>query len=844
MNCKVERDGSRDSKRDSESVANAFRRWGYLQAQVDSFDRLPHFPHEEIDSLSGDEAERYRKIYCGSVGVEFMHIPFPERTRWLAERLEAEAAEFDRHYIQSRLMKAELFEKFLHTRYVGAKRFSLEGCAALIPLLDGVIAQAGELGFKMVLIGMSHRGRLTAMHLIAQAEASKLFAGFEDAGAKEVLGSGDVKYHRGATGTYKTPTGKELHVRLASNPSHLEAVNPIVLGRTRGEQERRGDTERHGQVLAVILHGDAAFAGQGITAECLNFAELEGFDIGGAVNIVVNNLIGFTATSPKLHSSRFATSVALRLPIPIFHVNAEDPDAVARVAKLAMDYKQTFLSEIVIDLIGFRRFGHNEADDPSVTSPTLYKRISSHPLLYKTYAARIGMSEEEVKAAEREYLDFLEEELKVGRAIKKHPSYFTIPDYWKPYLTSSHNRVSEVDTGVAAETLRAVADRLAVTPEGFTLHPKMKKLFDDRSKMYAGEKNLDWGAAEVLCYGSLLWQGHHVRLVGQDSCRGTFNHRQAVFYDHNTGAPYIPLNNLGVNLGVNLTGEQARFSIYDSMLSEAASLGFEYGYSRQHPEGLICWEAQFGDFVNGAQIIIDQFICAAEDKWGLLSGLTMLLPHGYEGMGPEHSSARVERFLQLAAEDNIQVCQPSTAAQYYHLLRRQVLRKWRKPLVVFTPKSMLRLPASSSPIAEFTSGRYRNVLPDTEYFQDAETVLLCSGKISHELRKERRRIGQQDTAILTIEQFYPFPELELKEAVSCYPNLHSITWVQEEPANMGALTYIKPKLEAMFGVRKISTVKRSASASPATGSHKAHDMEQHALVQLALSGHLGTACTL
>lgn len=816
----------------SGDIASSFRRWGHLQAKIDPFGLIPPFAHPELNLSSSDEVDFYRERYCGSTSYEFAHMHFPDRVKWLAERIEGDREALEPGFIFKRLLAAEVFEKFMHTRFVGSKRFSLEGCAALIPLLDAIIGRAADQGFEQVIIGMSHRGRLTALHLVVNLPASKIFASFEDAGAREILGGGDVKYHRGATGLYTTEQRKNIVVRMTSNPSHLEAINPVVLGRVRGEQVRLGDDTSQSRVLAVLIHGDAAFAGQGIAAETLNFAGLEGFSIGGTINIVVNNLIGFTAVPSAYNSARYATSVAMRIPVPIFHVNAEEPDEVVRVGLLAQDYRHKFKSEVVIDLIGYRRYGHNEADDPTVTSPVLYSKIALRELLYKNYAERHGIDRECVQAEETALFQRFDDELKVGRDMTTHPVYYRVSDYWLNYAGGAYKTEYEVDTAVSSEKLQILGESLVSVPSGFSVHPKLKRVLEDRVLMAKGEKLLDWGGAEAFAFASLISEGTSVRLVGQDSRRGTFSHRHAVLYDYLTGEPHCPL--------ARLNGDgRARFDVYDSMLSEAAALGFEYGYSRQYPEALVCWEAQFGDFVNGAQIIIDQFIAAGEDKWGLLSGLVMLLPHGYEGMGPEHSSARIERFLQLAAEDNIQICQPSTAAQYFHVLRRQALRKWRKPLVLFTPKSMLRLPASCSPREELVSGHFHNILCDLPEYSQAEHLLFCTGKVAHDLRKERKSLNISDVAILTIEQLYPFPEEEFRQIRKLYPRSTTATWVQEEPANMGALFYMKPKLEEVFGYRHVSTAKRSASASPATGSPKAHQMEHAALMNLAFAARWG-----
>lgn len=807
-------------------VQDVFRRWGYLQANIDSFGRLEPFPHEELAAQKGKDADKLRSIYCGSIGVEFMHMPFPKRTDWIAAEMEREPAKVDQPRVLKRILAAEAFERFIHTRYVGSKRFSLEGLAALIPLLDSIIDQAAETGFETVLIGMSHRGRLTTLYTITNVPAQGIFSCFEDVDPKSLFGSGDVKYHRGATGIYQTSKGREVKVHLASNPSHLEAVNPVIVGRTRAKQERMGDSARK-KALAILIHGDAAFAGQGIVAETLNLADVNGFTIGGTVNIVVNNLIGFTAPFTSTSSSRFMTDVAKRLPIPIWHVNAEDPDAVVRVGEMAMKYRAEFSSEVVIDLLGYRRYGHNEGDDPTFTSPVLYDRLKNQPYLFQAYAKQIGLSEAELKQLEESEIEKLNRDLEVARQATKQPTFFTPAEYWNGYFGGAYEKRFEVPTNVSREEVATVAERLTTVPKDFTVHPKLAKLLEQRAEMARGERPVDWGMAETLAYATLVNNGTPVRITGQDSRRGTFSHRHAVLVDAKNGTDYSPL--------ANIHPKQGSFQVYDTILSEAACVGFEYGYSREFPEALVCWEAQFGDFVNGAQILIDQYLTAAEDKWGLLSGLVLLLPHGYEGQGPEHSSARIERFLQLAGEDNIQVCQPSTSAQHFHLLRRQALRKWRKPLIVATPKSMLRLPASCSSIESFVSGRFENVIGDEAQYENAERLLVCSGKIVHELRSEREKRGEKDVAIITLEQLYPFPEEDFAEVLDRFPNMKSITWVQEEPANMGALSYVRPFIEQFADIGSVSAVRRSVSASPATGSLKAHELEQKALVKLAFA---------
>jgi 2-oxoglutarate dehydrogenase E1 component len=818
-----------------EQVWNAFRRWGYLEAKLDPLGHwLYPLSHPEL-RLSGPAAERARQVYCGSVGVEFMHIPDPERRAWIANQMESASASADRPRILERLVRAELFEQVLQARYIGTKRFSLEGVTALIPLLDQILHSAIAHGARTVLLGMSHRGRLNVMQQIVGRPAAEIFANFEDADPRSVLGGGDVKYHFGSTGNYRGYDGRAVDIHLVSNPSHLEAVDPVVLGRTRAKQARMTpftpDSSAAAdefesaweKVLAILIHGDAAFAGQGILAETLNLAGLRGFEVGGTIHILGNNLLGFTAVPAEIQSSRFASDVAKRLPIPILHVNGEDPDAVIRVAAMALEYRYAFGTDVVVDLIGYRRHGHSEVDDPSISQPVLYEIIKRHPPLHEIYAKRIGMDSAPLVARTREeYEAALSEAKKLG----KRPVMRDLPDYWLPFQGGCYKPEYEVETALDGGSLGQITETLVRPPEGFHLHPKIKRLLDERLAMGSGKRPVDYGMAEALAFASLVRNRIPVRLSGQDSKRGTFNQRHAAWIDTENEREYIPL--------CHVAPDQARFEVYNSELSEAAVMGFEYGYSRDCPEGLTLWEAQFGDFANGAQIIIDQFVTAGEDKWKLLSGLVLLLPHGFEGQGPEHSSARIERYLQLAAEDNIQIAQPSTAAQYFHLLRRQALRKWRKPLIVFTPKSMLRYPDALSPLADFSRPHFANVLPDAAA-PNAGRVLVATGKIAHELRAERKRRKDERTAIIALEQLYPFPEAELKAALEQHGEAREIVWVQEEPANMGALWYVLPRLRRLARPQPVRSVKRSASASPATGSTKAHELEQKTLLALAFA---------
>jgi 2-oxoglutarate dehydrogenase E1 component len=804
-----------------ERIFDLFRRWGYLEADLDPLGFLRPWNHPDL-RIDGDIGRQARHYYCGSIGADFMHIADPERRRWIQERMESDPEPVEQRHVLDLLIRADLFEQVLQQRYLGTKRFSLEGVTALIPLVDEILEEAGERGAVELVLGMSHRGRLNVLVHVAQRAPEEVFAGFEDVDPRSVLGSGDVKYHMGATGEYVTRSGARVHIHLVSNPSHLEAVDPVTVGRTRAKQDRSGEGGR-AKFLPLLVHGDAAFAGQGVWAETLNYSGVDGYNVGGTIHIIVNNLIGFTTVPGELHSSPFAADLAKRQPIPIFHVNGEDVDAVVRVGRMALDYRYTFGSDVVIDLIGYRRHGHSEVDDPTITQPLLYKAIKEHPPLWQIYAgdlehadtdSMVGQARSEFEAAQK----------KAGTLTKK-PSLRELPGYWSAFKGGRYKPEYAVNTGLSADELADITRALTSYPEEFHIHPKVKKLLEQRSEMGSGKRAVDFGMAEALAFGSLVKHGVPVRLSGQDSRRGTFNQRHSVLLDIENEIEYVPLE--------HVASDQARCDIYNSTLSEAGVLGFEYGYSRDYPEALVLWEAQFGDFANVAQAIIDQFVSSGEDKWNLLSGVVLLLPHGYEGQGPEHSSARIERFLQLAARDNFQICQPSNAAQYFHLLRRQALRKWRKPLVVFTPKSMLRHPEASSPINEFTRDSFLNVLPDSEV-SNAERILLCTGKIGHELKIERKKRKDRSTAIVFVDQMYPFPEAELSVEFERHPAAE-IVWVQEEPANMGALSYMLPRLRRIAGQRHVLSVKRSASASPATGSAKAHEMEQKTLLELAFS---------
>lgn len=806
-----------------ERVFDLFRRWGYLQSDLDPLGHFPRIDYSEL-KISGPDADRAREIYCGTFGAEFMHIADPERRQWIIDHLEAAPPEVNREAILKNLVEADIFEQMLQTLYIGTKRFSLEGNTSLIPLMEEILSGAANYGAQECVMAMSHRGRLTAVCNTVGRDASDIYGGFEDVDPRSTLGGGDVKYHQGATG-YREFNGKRIRIHLVSNPSHLEAVDPVALGRVRAKQTRRG-AEGKRQTLPVIMHGDSAFAGQGIWAETLNMSYLQAYDVGGTINIIVNNLLGFTTNPVEYASGRFASDLAKRLPIPIFHVNAEDPEAVVRVGRLALEYRYQFGSDVLIDLIGYRRHGHSEIDDPTITQPIVYAKIKAHPPLYEIYAKRLGI---DVAAQVAESKERYQQAKVDAKALTKKPMLYKLPEYWHSFIGGKWSPDHEIDTGVAPEELTRLGQKLGEFPADFHIHPKVATLLKQRQEMAAGKRPIDYGMAEALAFASLVTSGVRIRMSGQDSRRGTFNHRHSYLIDIENESEYMPLQ--------HLSPDQAPIEIYNSELSEAAVLGYEYGFSRDFPEALTLWEAQFGDFANGAQIVIDQFISAGEEKWGLLSGLVLLLPHGYEGQGPEHSSARIERYLQLCARHNMQVCQPSSAAQFFHLLRRQALRNWRKPLICFTPKSMLRHPDAASDLAALSASRFSTIVKDTHVTPSEVTrILLCTGKIGHDLEAERKRLQNTSTAILFLDQLYPFPEHDILTALEPYKNAHELVWVQEEPSNMGAHSFIKPRLRRLLGEKlPVRSIKRQAAASPATGSAKAHQLEQHTLVSWAFN---------
>ncbi|MCG6893359.1 MAG: 2-oxoglutarate dehydrogenase E1 component [Desulfobacteraceae bacterium] len=773
-----------------------------------------------------------KETYCRSVGVEYLHLQDPEERRWLQERMEANRnrAELNaeqRRRILYKLQQSAIFEQFLNKKYVAVTRFSLEGGDALIPMLDAVADHATANGCGEIVLGMAHRGRLNVQTHILERPYEHIFSEFEHCyDPDSLVGAGDVKYHNGYLADVETAGGRPLRMYLVNNPSHLEAVGPVVEGIARARQDLLGEDRRQ-KVLPLLLHGDAAFAGQGVVFETLNLSQLSGYRTGGTVHVVINNQIGYTTLPDDARSTRYATDVAKMLMVPVFHVHGEDPEAAVHVARLAVEYRMAFGKDVVIDLVCYRRYGHNEGDEPYFTQPQMYERIRQRPSLHRMYTDRL-VEEGVVDGQEAQ-----QTEKAIGGRIEEaydeiHDSACAFPEAnfyesWEKIGGTYDHR--PLETGVDRDRLVRLGRCLNTVPESFHLYQKLKGLLEKRASAVEKGEALDWGNAESLCFASLLTEKIPIRLSGQDSARGTFSQRHSVLVDTETGETYTPLN--------HLEEDQALYEVRNSPLSEYAVLGFEYGVSLVRPEMLTLWEAQFGDFVNNAQAILDLFIASGQSKWQRLSGLTLLLPHGYEGLGPEHSSARPERFLQLCAEDNIQVCYPSTPAQYYHLLRRQVLRDFRKPLVVLTPKSLLRNPKAVSSLEDLGSGRFGEVLPDGQAPENPKRVLLCSGKIFYELLQRREEVEEKETAIVRVEQFYPFPETQLEETLSTFSKVKEWAWVQEEPENMGAWRFMRPRLEDLLQSR-LSYVGRPAAASPATGFPVKYKQQQKSILETAL----------
>ncbi len=782
-----------------------------------------------------DALERLQTTYCRSIGVQFMHIDDYEVREWLQERMETslnrlELSRTEQLRILTKLTDAVVFEDFIQKKYVGVKSFSLQGAESLIPLLDLAVEKAGNQGVDEIVFGMAHRGRLNVLTNIIGKPARHVFREFDDADAKEYLGRGDVKYHLGYSYDIVTSSGKNIHMSLSFNPSHLEFVSPVVMGRVRAKQDRFGDHARR-RGLGIVIHGDAAFIGEGVVQETLNMSELEGYRVGGMLHIILNNQVGFTTAPEQGRSTTYASDVAKMLHSPIFHVNGEDPEAVAQVVSLAMDFREKYQRDVVIDMYCYRRFGHNESDEPTFTQPLMYEAIRKRQSVRESYLERL-LSLGEIDKAEADQIEaarrnFLEQELEAARAPDYQLSYQAFQGIWGAYQGGPDTQVAEVPTSADANKLIDLLEKLTTLSENFTVNPKVKRILSYRADMATAERPLDWASAEALAFASLATEGHRVRMSGQDVERGTFSHRHAVLTDVSNGEKYMPLQ--------HLSSDQAPVDIINSPLSEIAVIGFEYGYSLDWPEGLVLWEAQFGDFVNAGQVLIDQFISSGEDKWRRLSALVMLLPHGFEGQGPEHSSARLERFLQLCAEDNMQVMNLTTPAQYFHALRRQVLRPWRKPLIIMSPKSLLRHPSAVSSLTELSEGSFQKVLPDTLNPTKVQRILLCSGKLYYELLSKRIEEKRQDIAIIRLEQLYPMPEAELAQALAPYAKHIPVLWVQEEPQNMGAWWYLRAHWGFLMFERSFMGVARRVSASPATGSSGSHRLEQQQLLEQAFT---------
>ncbi|HXI55377.1 MAG TPA: 2-oxoglutarate dehydrogenase E1 component [Polyangia bacterium] len=790
-----------------------------------------------------DLVQLLRETYCRHIGVELAHLHDIELRTWLQNRMEStrnrlELSHDERCRLLEKVTDAEVFEQFLHKKFLGAKRFSLEGAESLIPLLDRLIERAARSDVTEIVIGMAHRGRLNVLANVLEKPAAQIFAEFMDKHGED--SGGDVKYHLGHSHDRVFGSGSDahrVHLSLSFNPSHLEWVNTVVQGRVRAKQDRLNDAERS-RCLPLLIHGDAAFAGQGIVAEAFNLSELDGYRVGGTVHIVVNNQIGFTTSPNNSYSTTYATDVARMLQIPIFHVNGEDPEAVSQVVDLALDFRQRFHRDALIEMWCYRKYGHNEGDEPAFTQPIMYRTIAAKQSVRLAFvqafaqrppaegASSITAAAADALAAKKR--EMLDHELEKADKLQVLPPRQTnFAGAWSKVKGGADNTVPQVPTAVPVQTIQAVGRVLTELPPGFSPHPKLKDIIDARAEMAAGQKPINWGMGEALAFGTLLEEGVRVRFTGQDVRRGTFSHRHAVFIDNENGREYTPLTQ------IRGKQKQGSFEIRDSPLSEAGVLGFDYGYSLDMPDGLTLWEAQFGDFVNGAQVIIDQFLVSSEVKWNRVSGLVLLLPHGMEGQGPEHSSARLERFLTMAVNDNIQVCNLTTPAQYFHVLRRQVLRPYRKPLVIMSPKSLLRHPAAASQLSEFTHGRFQHIIPDVTVKNPSKVrrVLLCTGKVYYDLTAEREERGYDDVAIVRVEQLYPLQIDELLEMLSVYPEGTPLVWVQEEPRNMGGWVYMNRELPGFLsGSFTWSCVSRPLSASPAVGSLGRHKKEQARLL--------------
>lgn len=815
--------------------------WGLSEADLDRRFSTYSLAGSNDQTLR-DIMERLRNTYCGAISAQFMHIDDLEVRQWLQKRMEESQNRLtlsrdQQIRILTRLTDAVIFEEFIRRKFVGAKSFSLEGAESLIPLLDLAIEKAAQQGVESVVMAMAHRGRLNVLANIIGKSPQDIFREFEDIDPELYRGGGDVKYHLGYYNDYTTSSGSKVHLALCFNPSHLEFVNPVALGLTRAKQDRGADFE-HEHSMALLIHGDAAFIGEGIVQETLNLSQLPGFSVGGTVHVVINNQIGFTTPPEQSRSTTYATDIAKMLQIPIFHVNGEQPEAVAQVIDLALEFRAAFHRDVVIDMYCYRRWGHNEGDEPAFTQPLLYRWIENHKTVRDAYLEQLLKLNEitqaeadEIAARRRENLEYA---LSLARREDFVPRPKVLGDVWKAYHGGPELMDDDMETGVPQPWLCSILQRLTELPEGFHLHHKLKKMIEARRQMAAGAHPLDWSAAEALAYASLAVDGYRIRLSGQDSIRGTFSHRHAAFYDTENGHAYFPLQ--------NLSSEQMPVEIINSPLCEAGVLGFEYGYSLGYPDALVLWEAQFGDFANAAQVIIDQFIVSAEEKWRHLSGIVLLLPHGFEGQGPEHSSARVERFLRLGHDENVQVVVPSTPAQFFHVLRRQAIGYWKKPLVCLTPKSLLRHPACVSPLEDLTRGRYQRVIADPNFAtpgaaRQPSRVLLCSGKIYYELLDLRNQ-HHPDVAIVRLEQYHPLPQSQLKAVLDPFADETPVVWVQEEPRNMSVWLSLKMKFgDRLFGRFPFTEVARPESATPATGSACCYRLEQKELHARAFGEH-------
>ncbi|HMJ07988.1 MAG TPA: multifunctional oxoglutarate decarboxylase/oxoglutarate dehydrogenase thiamine pyrophosphate-binding subunit/dihydrolipoyllysine-residue succinyltransferase subunit, partial [Pyrinomonadaceae bacterium] len=856
-------------------LINAYRIRGHLLADIDPLNMTSHIASEldleafgltvwDLDrefitgGLHGEKTAALRRIldilrkaYCGKVGIEYRHIQDKEEKDWIRQRIREQFVDKEpldaelRKDLLQKLIEAEQFEQFLHKKYLGQKRFSLEGCETVIPMLDQLVEGAAVRGVDEIYMGMAHRGRLNVLSNIVGDPntgdmAERIFTVFEGTSHPAFpADEGDVKYHQGAVGHRKTKSGKDMRIELSCNPSHLEFVNPVVEGMARAKQDQlrnggqKSREEVYEKILPVLLHGDAAFAGQGIVMETLQLASLPGYRTGGTIHIVINNQIGFTTSPESGRSSIYSTDAAQITQTPIFHINGDAPEAAYRVIQIALDYRRQFKKDVVLDLVGFRRLGHNEGDEPSYTQPVMYARVKAHPgtrFLYAGHLVREGVvTDENVKQMTDSVVEKYEGILQRAKQIAaENPKKAALAP---PLAEEDGSAVLE--TGATPEILRQVSEKISLVPEHFHVNPKMVGQLARRAKMGTGETPMDWGFAEAMAIGSLVVEGYPFRLSGQDSGRGTFSQRHASMYDTLTGERWSPLTELR-----NPDKPNSRFYVFDSSLSESGVLGFEYGYSVKVADEIVAWEAQFGDFANGAQVIIDQYIAASEDKWKQKCRLVMLLPHGYEGQGPEHSSARLERFLQLCAENNLQVCYPTTPAQYFHLLRRQARQETIRPLIVMTPKSLLRLPAASSAIAELETGGFQPVLDDPKAVDKAtiKRIVLCSGKVFYDLEAARADTPRNSVAVVRLEQFYPFPKEAIQNIFATYPNTTQVFWTQEEPQNMGGWTFVEPRLNEIKPANSTLTFAgRSPSASPATGSYAIHELEQKQIVDQSLS---------